>query len=310
MKMLALSDMHGYLPPLSTEGVDCVLLAGDVCPTANHKPRYQLFWLEHDFHAWCQRVRVPIYLTLGNHDFVGKFQAPPNLHYGTEEIVGDILLFSWTPPFYDWAWMATEEILARKLAHLLFQRGAFTPSDMARTADMIFWFGSGVWAFCALPILIRAFYVLDDIRTPFRVGMFCCLLNVVFALVFIWPFGEEGLAIAASLAAGIQSLLLLGLLVFRHSRIHLRSTFMGIVVSIFRAAIASGFMALCVWAVMSAIPGQDSVSDLIHLVLGGSVGIFVFLFTHRFRGGRELGILFRGQLRKISPNKPRARRHS
>ncbi len=197
-------------------------------------------------------------------------------------------------------------LFSEKLAHLLFQRGAFTPSDMARTADMIFWFGTGVWAFCALPILIRAFYVLGDTRTPFRVGVLCCLLNIVFALAFIWPFGEEGLAIAASLAAGVQSLLLLGLFVLRHGHINHR----GILVSIFRAGIASGLMAICVLTVMSTIPGQDSVSDIIHLILGGSVGIFVFLFVHRFLGGRELGILVRGRLRKTSPGKPNSRRRS
>lgn len=195
-------------------------------------------------------------------------------------------------------------LFAEKLAHLLFQRGAFTPSDMARTADMIFWFGAGVWAFCALPILIRAFYVLGDIRTPFRVGLLCCLLNILFAVTFIWPFGEEGLAIAASLAAGIQSLLLLVLFIRRHGHIDRK----GILATVFRSGFASALMALAVLGVMEVIPGEDSLSDLANIFLGGSVGVFVFLFAHRFLGGREPGILLRGRLRKTTETSKRDRR--
>ena len=121
MRILAFSDSHGYLPDLDVSGADCVMIAGDVCPDGHglHLAEIQKTWLEQKFCPWVESLGVPVYLTLGNHDSVNDFKAPLNLRYGTERILDDILLFSWTPVFYNFAWMATEAILAEKLERLL-----------------------------------------------------------------------------------------------------------------------------------------------------------------------------------------------
>jgi putative peptidoglycan lipid II flippase len=185
-------------------------------------------------------------------------------------------------------------LLSEKLAHLLFQRGAFTPMDTFRTADMIFWFGVGVWAFCALPLIIRAFYVVGDYWTPCRVGFFGCVLNAILGLTLIWPMQEQGLAVVASLTAGIQSVVLLLIFAKRHEHFDFRSFFL----SVGRACIATALMAIVVVLTMKLIPGQSSKSDIVHIVAGGGVGVFVFFSVHRLLGGRELGILVRGKERK------------
>ena len=47
--------------------------------------------------------------------------------------------------------------LAEPIARLLFERGQFTAEDTARTGRMIAVFGSGVWAYCALPVIVEGF---------------------------------------------------------------------------------------------------------------------------------------------------------
>ncbi|MDR1962313.1 MAG: murein biosynthesis integral membrane protein MurJ [Planctomycetaceae bacterium] len=185
-------------------------------------------------------------------------------------------------------------LMSEKLAHLLFQRGAFTPDDMARTADLIFWFGSGVWAFCSLPIVVRAFYVLGDIWIPFRIGLMSCVLNLVLGLLLIWHMEEQGLALAASIAAGSQSLVLFLIFVKKYRQIDIKS----ILLVIIRSSIATFSMALMVAIQMKSLPGESSVDDVIHIVFGGIVGIFVYAVVYRFLGGRELGILLRGRVKK------------
>jgi putative peptidoglycan lipid II flippase len=197
-------------------------------------------------------------------------------------------------------------LMSEKLSHLLFQRGAFTPDDMARTADLIFWFGSGVWAFCSLPIVIRAFYVLGDIRNPFRIGLLSCVLNIVLGLLLIWSMAEQGLALAASLAAGSQSLILFLIFVKKYRQIDIRSIILGIV----RACMATLAMALIIAMIMKALPGESSLDDIIHLLLGGVVGFFVFMVVYRLAGGRELGLIIRNfiQIKKKTPPKPERKR--
>lgn len=190
-------------------------------------------------------------------------------------------------------------LLSERLAHLLFQRGAFTASDTFRTADMIFWFGIGVWPFCLLPVIIRSFYVVGDIRTPFRAGVIGGVANILLCFVLMWPMREEGLALSISLSAALQSTLLFWLFCAKHGHVHFKS----IVQCIARCSAATFVMCLAVAVVMKALPGNDSLADIYHIVLGGIVGIFVYFTLLRALGGRELGILFRGRL-----SKPRYRR--
>jgi Predicted phosphoesterases, related to the Icc protein len=119
--ILAISDTHGLLPDLDLSGIDRILIAGDICPTNNHTEQYQRRWLERNFAAWVEYLKLPVYLALGNHDFVDDFAAPSNLHYGTQGVIDDILLFSWVPQFFNWAWMAEEDELARRLNNVLAQ---------------------------------------------------------------------------------------------------------------------------------------------------------------------------------------------
>ena len=195
-------------------------------------------------------------------------------------------------------------LLSGRLAHLLYQRGAFTQVDTMRTADMIFWFGPGVWAFCMIPLLVRGFYAVGDIRTPPRVGLLCMLLNLLLCLLLIWPFREIGIAIAASAAAAIQAIWL----IFLYSRRHGHLRFRWMVSSLLRALTAALTMSLAVGMTMMALPGSDSISDLIHILVGGLVGMIVYAIAYRALGGRELGILLRGREREKKPKRKSRRR--
>ena len=61
-------------------------------------------------------------------------------------------------------------LLALPLVRLLFERGEFLPEDTLRTARMIRCYALGVWAYCALPVLVRGFYAQQDAHTPLRIG--------------------------------------------------------------------------------------------------------------------------------------------
>ena len=99
-------------------------------------------------------------------------------------------------------------LLGQPLTVLLFRHGEFTATDALRTAEMVIAYGSGVWAYCALPILARGFYAYGDRHTPWRLGGYIVLLNFVLDLVLIWRFAEVGLALASALVAGLLMILL------------------------------------------------------------------------------------------------------
>ena len=185
-------------------------------------------------------------------------------------------------------------LLSEKLAHLLFQRGAFTPMDTFRTADVILYFAMGVWAFSTLPTVIRAFYVLGDYKTPCKVGVIGILCNVLLGFCLIWPMQERGLAFAVSITAAGHLILLGAIFAIKHGYINFRQ----IIFCACRAFSATLIMGGTVWWVMTSIPGTDSVADMVHILAASVVGTIVYFFAFRLFGGREIGILIRGRDRR------------
>ena len=185
-------------------------------------------------------------------------------------------------------------LLSESLVRLLFERGAFTIVDTERTAGMIFWFAAGIWAFCALPIIVRAFYALEDIRTPCRWGLIGMGLNLVLGVLLIFPMREQGLALAMSLTAGVQSLALLYIFTVRHGHID----FPALATSLTRICVASGIMTIVIRMLASSLPGTNVPADALRIMVCTLVGVLIFFVVLRSLGGRELGILFRGRVKK------------
>ena len=185
-------------------------------------------------------------------------------------------------------------LLSESLVRLFFERGAFGVADTARTADMVFWFATGIWAFCALPVIVRAFYTLGDIWTPCRWGLLGLLLNLLLGVILIFPMQEQGLALAVSLTAGIQSIGLLYIFTVRHGHID----FTTLATSLSRICVAGGIMTIVIRMLAESLPGISVLDDALRIVLCTIVGAFVFFVALRSLGGRELGILFRGGIKK------------
>ncbi len=97
--------------------------------------------------------------------------------------------------------------LAEPIVRLLFERGRFGPGATHRVAMALICLAPGLLMFSMNNILARAFFALNDIKTPMKISVFCLALNLIFAFWFVRRFqaahfgGEVGLAIANTLSA-------------------------------------------------------------------------------------------------------------
>ena len=138
MKILASSDMHGYLEGISLEGIDIALFAGDIAPLKGHGPWHvydQVKWMRTTFKAWYEQwPDVEIVFVPGNHDFFpiakerfgdvlrGKdlsLGLAPNVHMLVDnavEVKGlKIYGTPWVPVIsHSWAFEAENDILSNK----------------------------------------------------------------------------------------------------------------------------------------------------------------------------------------------------
>ncbi len=141
-------------------------------------------------------------------------------------------------------------LLAGPLASVLFEHGAFTAEDARRAAATIACYASGVWAFSAIPLLVRGFYAQGNRTTPLRLGLLALVVNVALDLLLVWPLAERGLALATSIAAGVQAITL-ALLSWRRLR---GPAWRPLASSFARAAAAVLVMALAVLIVRQLVP--------------------------------------------------------
>ena len=182
-------------------------------------------------------------------------------------------------------------ILAEPLARLLFERGQFTAHDTTRTARMIATYASGVWAYCALPVLVRGFYALSDRATPVRIGLLAVGLNLTLNLVLIWPLAEAGLAVATSVSAAAQASVLA--LLFSRRKGPLDWPVLG--ATAVRTALSTLLMAAACCAALALLPPADSlVNELARVFLPLVAGVVVFVATYWMLKGHELRILLSG----------------
>jgi putative peptidoglycan lipid II flippase len=91
--------------------------------------------------------------------------------------------------------------LREPVVKLLFMRGAFDENDLAMTVFALFCFSFGLAGQCLGPVLTRGFYALQDTATPVKVGVATVTLNLALSLVLVRPLAHGGLALANSLAA-------------------------------------------------------------------------------------------------------------
>ena len=105
--------------------------------------------------------------------------------------------------------MAGLMVTATPIFSLLFMGGEFDYAKAVNSAQALFYYSIGL-AFVALTrVLAPAFYALKDTKTPVWTALAAFVLNLVFSLALMGPMKHGGLALATSLSACGNMLLLL-----------------------------------------------------------------------------------------------------
>ncbi|MAC15219.1 MAG: murein biosynthesis integral membrane protein MurJ [Alcanivorax sp.] len=103
-------------------------------------------------------------------------------------------------------------VLAEPLLSTLFQYGEFTAFDVAKTAESLRAYSTGLLAAMLIKVLAPGFYARQDTRTPVKIGVIAMLANMAFGAMLVWEWHHVGLATAMALSAWLNAgLLYLGL---------------------------------------------------------------------------------------------------
>ncbi|MBW2094654.1 MAG: murein biosynthesis integral membrane protein MurJ [Deltaproteobacteria bacterium] len=179
-------------------------------------------------------------------------------------------------------------VLGRPIISILFERGAFSAHATSMTGEALFYYAVGLWAFSGIRILVSAFYALQDTKTPVKVAVVALVVNIALSLALMGPLRHGGLALALSLASGVQFVLLV-LFLFRRVK---TLAFTPILVSALRSGVASVIMALAVfyakkwWLVFN--PEAGVLRNSLFLAVLVLLGAGIYLVSSRILRAQEL----------------------
>jgi len=139
-------------------------------------------------------------------------------------------------------------VMAGPIVRILFQRGEFTAYSTAITTSALFFYAIGLFAYAGIKILVGTYYSMGDTRTPVKTAGVSLMVNIVFNLILMWPLKVGGLALATSIAATTNFVILYVILTRRIGDIGTGR----IVSSFLRICAASGVMGAFVFIAMRA----------------------------------------------------------
>lgn len=79
--------------------------------------------------------------------------------------------------------------LRNQIVQLILGSGRFGALEIQLTAAALGLFSLGIFAFALVPLLLRAFFALQDVKTPTFIGLFYMVLTGFFSFLFVWLLG-------------------------------------------------------------------------------------------------------------------------
>lgn len=99
-------------------------------------------------------------------------------------------------------------LTSKSIIAVVFERGAFLPSDTLRTASALQYFSLGLIFIAYREIIYRVFYALKNTKTPVKISIVAIVSNIILNFLLVAPMGLNGLALSTSVSAAIGSVLL------------------------------------------------------------------------------------------------------
>jgi putative peptidoglycan lipid II flippase len=167
-------------------------------------------------------------------------------------------------------------ILRAQIIRVVYGTGNFSWRDTIMTMDTLGFFALSLFAQATIPLLVRVFYARHDSKTPFYLGLFAVLINIILSLYLSPKMGVAGLALAFSVASIVNFILLFIWIYIKTGAINI-SEFMG---SIFKLTISAIFAGLAAQATKSLVwPYIDMTrfsGVFIQLLSAGMAGLLVY----------------------------------
>lgn len=190
-------------------------------------------------------------------------------------------------------------ILRAQIVRVILGSGRFDWEDTVLTLETLSLFAFSLFAQSLVLVLARAFYAKEDSKTPFYIGLFTALTNIVLSLTLVKSLGVAGLALAFSLANILNFVLLALVLRYRLGKLDGKR----ITISGFKILVASFILAITAQAIKYPIEQAMGLQTFLGVTLqalaatlGGLISYFIICWLLK---SEELNLMIEAAKKKV-----------
>ncbi len=184
-------------------------------------------------------------------------------------------------------------VIARPLISLAFEHGEFGANDTSMVAWTLLFYALGLSGYFAQQILTRAFYSMQDSKTPMRSALIAVIANIFLNLTLIWFLGTGGLALSTAICSYVQVVILV---VFLRRSLRKRDSDASILDGFARTLVKTLAATLCMIAVILATRWvSESWPNIFKLLLIVPSAAAAYLLAAKFLRIEMLSLLFGGK---------------
>lgn len=99
--------------------------------------------------------------------------------------------------------------LSENIIRLIYERGEFTAYSTMLTSNALKFYAIGMIGYGIMEVLNKAFYAMQDSKTPMIISGIAIIMNVTLSVLFVNYMGYVGLPLAASLTSILTSVIML-----------------------------------------------------------------------------------------------------
>ncbi|MCP3921125.1 MAG: murein biosynthesis integral membrane protein MurJ [Desulfobacterales bacterium] len=140
---------------------------------------------------------------VASYPYLAKLAVEKNIKKMNELINGTVKYLGVVIPF-----SVLFMILRKEIIFVLFQRGEFKSSATMITSEILLYLMIGTFAFAAQTVVVRGYYAVQNTLLPALLGTISAFLSLPIYYIFMKKMGVNGVALAVSVSAIIQVLLL------------------------------------------------------------------------------------------------------
>lgn len=178
-------------------------------------------------------------------------------------------------------------VLRAQTVRVLLGSGKFDWNDTISTFQILAILTASLFAQSLLPLLTRAFYALQNTKTPLYIALISEILNIILIFVLIGKYGILGLAIAFSLSSIVNMALLIFYLKKELPNID-GKTILDSTVRIVAASLVGGGVAQIAKYIVGSQGELDTfLAVFTQLIIAGSAGVAAFALASYYFNVKE-----------------------